>query len=297
MVKSFEDVVFQMKLNEISDVVETNHGFHIIKLTGIKSGKAVAFNEVKPQVEAEIKKQKARKLFDEAAENFSNMVYEQSDSLKPAADKFALKVQESGWIGRNGGVPPYFSNSRMLQAVFSDDAIKNKHNTEAIEVSPNTLVSARVRDHKPASTPSLEELKGKISAIVARQEAAAAAVKEGKDKLAQLREGKTAGISWGRDQKISRREPQGLDMETLRAAFTADASRLPAFTGVPNAEGGFTLIRVSNVIEPALPDASARKLFARQLQQLLTQEELAAYLGGVRKRYDVSVKSENLEKK
>src|SRR6185437_13104971 len=83
MVKSFEDAAFQMKLNEISDVVETNHGFHIIKLTGIKAGKPVNFSEVKVRVEEEIKKQKARKLFDEMAEGFSNTVYEQSDSLKP----------------------------------------------------------------------------------------------------------------------------------------------------------------------------------------------------------------------
>jgi peptidyl-prolyl cis-trans isomerase D len=297
MVKSFEDAVFQMKLNEISDVVESNFGFHIIKLTGIKAGKPVSFSEVKGQVEEEIRKQKARKLFDEMAEGFNNTVYEQSDSLKPVAEKFHLTVQKSGWIGKNSGAPPYFTNARMLQAVFSDDAIKNKHNTEAIEVAPNTLVSARVLDHRPATTPSLDEMRDKIRTLVARQEATKAAVDEGKEKLAQLRESKAPGVSWSPPQQVSRREPQGLDMETLRAVFTADTSRLPAFAGLPNAEGGFTLVRVSNVIEPVLPDAATRKLFGRQLQQLLTEEELASYLLGIRKRYDVSVKAESLEKK
>lgn len=297
MVKSFEDAVFQMKLNEISDVVESNFGFHIIKLTGIKAGKPVSFGEVKGQVEEEIRKQKARKLFDEMAEGFSNTVYEQSDSLKPAAEKFHLTVQKSGWIGKNSGFPPYFSNARLLQAVFSDDAIKNKRNTEAIEVAPNTLVSARVLEHKPASTPSLDELKDKIKALVARQEASSAAVGEGKDKLAQLRESKSPDVSWSVPQQVSRREPKGLDMETLRAVFAADTSRLPAFAGLTNPEGGFTLLRVSKVIEPALPDAATRKLFGRQLQQVLTEEELASYLGGIRKRYDVTVKSENMDKK
>ncbi len=297
MVKSFEDAVFQMKLNEISDVVETSHGFHIIKLTGVKAGKPVSLSEVRGQVEEEIKKQKARKLFDEMAEGFSNTVYEQSDSLKPVTEKLHLTLQESNWIGKNGGQPPYFNNARILQAVFSDDAIKNKHNTEAVEVAPNTLVSARVLDHRPAFTPSLAELKDKISAVVARREAAAAAIKEGKDKLAQLRDGKTGSVSWGAAQQVSRREPQGFDIETLRAVFTADTTGLPAFAGLPNSDGGFTLIRVSNVIQPVLPDAAERKVFARQLQQLLTQEELSSYLAGVRARYDVSVVSENLEKK
>ncbi|HET7062192.1 MAG TPA: peptidylprolyl isomerase, partial [Nitrosospira sp.] len=297
MVKSFEDAVFQMKLNEISDVVESNFGFHIIKLTGIKAGKPVSFGEVKGQVEEEIRKQKARKLFDEMSEGFSNTVYEQSDSLKPAAEKFHLAVQKSGWIGKNSGFPPYFSNAKLLQAVFSDDAIKNKHNTEAIEVAPNTLVSARVLEHRPASTPSLDELKDKIKALVARQEATSAAVGEGKDKLAQLRENKNPAVSWSSPQQVSRREPQGLDMGTLRAVFAADTSRLPAFAGLPNPEGGFTLVRVTKVIEPALPDEATRKLFGRQLHQVLTEEELASYLGGIRKRYDVTVKPENLDKK
>jgi peptidyl-prolyl cis-trans isomerase D len=297
MVKSFEDAVFQMKLNEISDVVETDHGFHIIRLTGINAAKPVNFNEVKGQVEQEIKKQKARKLFDELAESFSNAVYEQSDSLQPAAEKFNLRLQQSGWIGKNTGEPPYFNNARLLQAIFSDDAVRNKQNTEAIEVAPSTLVSARVLDHKPASTPSLAELKDKIIGLVARQEAAGAAVKDGKEKLAQLQDGKSGSVSWGTVQQVSRRESQGLDNETLRAVFMADATRLPAFTGLPNPKGGFTLIRISRVTEPVLPDAAGRKAFARQLQQVLTEEELSSYLAGVRKRYDVSVKSENLEKK
>jgi peptidyl-prolyl cis-trans isomerase D len=140
-------------------------------------------------------------------------------------------------------------------------------------------------------------LKDRITGLVARQEAAAAAIKEGKEKLAQLQDGKSGSISWASPQQVSRREPQGLDNETLRAVFMADATRLPAFAGLPNSKGGFTLIRVSRVTEPALPDAAGRKLFARQLQQVLTEEELSSYLKGVRKRYDVSVKSENLEKK
>lgn len=297
MVKSFEDVVFQMKMDEISNVVETDYGFHIIRLTGIKAAKPVSLNDVKSQVEQEAKKQKARKLFDEMAEGFSNAVYEQSDSLHPAAEKFNLPLQQSGWIGKNAGEPPYFNNARLLQAIFSDDAIRNKQNTEAVEVAPSTLVSARVLDHRPASTPSLAELRDKITGLVARQEAAEAAVKEGKEQLAQLQDGKNGSVSWGTAQQVSRREPQGLDNETLRAVFMTGATRLPAFTGLPNPKGGFTLIRISRVIEPALPDAAGRKVFAKQLQQVVTEEELSSYLAGVRKRYDVSVKSENLEKK
>jgi peptidyl-prolyl cis-trans isomerase D len=293
MVKAFEDAVFQMKPDEISDIVETDFGFHIIKLTAIKDPKPVSFNEVKGQVEQQIKKEKAAKLFGEVADGFGNLVYEQSDSLQPAAEKFGLPVKRSSWIGRDSGEPPYLNNGRLLQAIFSEDALKNKRNTEAVEVAPNTLVAARVLDHRPARMPSIAELRDRISGLIAQQEARALAVKEGREKLAQLHAGQRADISWGAEQRVSRKDPQGVDNETLRAAFKTDATALPSYTGVENPEGGFTLVRVSRVIRPEMPDVATRRAFAKQLQQLLTQEELTSYLAGVRTRYDVSVKSVN----
>ncbi len=296
MVKTFEDAVFQMKLDEISDVVETEHGFHIIKLAGIKGAEPVSLDKVRNQVEQEVKRQKAEKMFGEMAEGFGNIVYEQSDSLQPAAENFNLSVQKSEWVARNAGEPPYFSNERLLEAIFSDDAIKDKRNTEAIEVSPNVLVAARVVDHRPASMPPVTALKDKIAGLIARQEAAKAAVNEGREKLEQLQAGKDGIVKWGAAQQVSRTDPQGLDSETLRAIFKIEATELPSYTGVANSRGGFTLVRVGRVIESASPDPAERKAFAGQLQQLLAQQELASYLAGVRKRYDVSVKNENLEK-
>jgi peptidyl-prolyl cis-trans isomerase D len=296
MTKSFEDTVFQMKPGEISGLVETEHGFHIIKLAEIKSRKKVDFADVKSQVEQEVKKEKATKLFGEMADNFSNTVYEQSDSLKPAAENFGLTVRQSGWMGRSGGEPPYFTNERMLMTIFSEDAIKDKRNTEAVEVSPNTLVSARVLDYKPATTPSLAELKDKIADRIAREEASRAALSEGKEKLAALQKGKDEVVKWGASQQVSRKEPQGLDNETVQAVFKTDITSLPSYYGLPNSQGGFTLIRVARVIEPAPPDPAEQKAFTGQLQQLLAQEELSSYLEGIKKRYDVSVKNENIEK-
>ncbi|ARO86304.1 peptidylprolyl isomerase [Nitrosospira lacus] len=297
MVKAFEDAVFQMKPDEISNLVETDHGFHIIKLSAIKPVKLVHFDEVKNQVEQELKKQKAGKIFGETAEGFSNMVYEQSDSLRPAAEKFSLRVQQSDWIGRSAGEPPYFTNGRLLQAIFSEDALKNKRNTEAVEVVPNTLVSARVLEHRPETTPSITVLRDKISERVARKEAAEAAQKSGREKLAQLQEGKGGILAWGITQQVSRKEPQGLDNETLRTVFKAEATRLPSYAGMENSQGGFTLIRISRVIEPVPAEVSERKTFARQLQQVHAQEELTSYLAAVRKQYDVTVRNESLEKK
>jgi peptidyl-prolyl cis-trans isomerase D len=141
--------------------------------------------------------------------------------------------------------------------------------------------------------PTIAELKNKISELIAQQEARVLATKEGREKLAQLHAGRRADITWGTVQRVSRKDPQGLDNDTLRAAFRTDASALPSYTGVENPQGGFTLVRVSRVIQPEMPDVATRRAFAKQLRQLLTQEELTSYLAGVRTRYDVSVRNVN----
>lgn len=290
MVKTFEDAVFQMRPEEIRGPIQTDFGFHIIKLSAIKAGKAVNFDEVKTQVEQELKKQKAEKTFGEMAEGFGNMVYEQSDSLQPAAEKFKLSIRQSDWVSRKGGELPYLTNGRLLQAIFSEDAIKNKRNTEVVEVTPNTLVVARVLNHRPAAMRSMAAAKDEITMLVIRQQAAEAAVKEGREKLARLQKGENSMVAWGPVQQVSRQSPQGMDNETLRAIFKAGSTGLPSYTGVVNPQGGFTLLRISRVTEPVPADGAKRKAFGMQLQQLLTQEELAVTLAGIRQRSDVTIK-------
>ncbi|MEK7769387.1 MAG: peptidylprolyl isomerase, partial [Pseudomonadota bacterium] len=97
-------------------------------------------------------------------------------------------------------------------------------------------------------------------------------------------------VAWGPVQQVSRQQPQGMDNETLRAIFKAGSIGLPSYTGVVNPQGGFTLLRISRVTEPAPADGAKRKAFGMQLQQLLTQEELAVTLAGIRQRSDVTIK-------
>ncbi|MCK5435958.1 MAG: peptidyl-prolyl cis-trans isomerase, partial [Nitrosomonadaceae bacterium] len=295
--KAFEDEFFQMELEEVRGPVQTEFGFHIIKLSAVKAGKIVNFDEVKDQVEEKLRKQKSGKEFGEMAEEFRNMVYEQSDSLQPAAEAFRLPIQQSDWISRKEGKPSYFTNGKLLQAIFSEDSIENKRNTETIEVTQDTLISARVLDHRPAAMRSINVVREEITKLVARHQATDRAAKEGREKLERLLKGEKNVVKWSPTQQVSRNEPQGLDYEILRSIFMIQLTKLPAYTGIVNSQGGFSLIRISDVTEAEPPDEQKIKTFSRQLQQLFAQEELSAYLAAIKQRYDVTVMKERIENK
>jgi peptidyl-prolyl cis-trans isomerase D len=295
MVKPFEDAVFQMKEGEIAGPVETQFGYHIIKLNAIKQ---LGYEEAREQIERELKEQQAIKKFNELAENFSNMVYEQPESLKPAAQAFKLTIQQSPWLTRDSKDVGQLSNEKLLKALFSEDAVKNKRNTEAIEVAPNTLVAAHVLEHKAASLIPFQEARAGINKILLLQQASELAKKEGMAQLEMLKQGKDVNIKWSTPVMLSRqRASPGLGIAALRAVFTADVSKLPAYAGAADSEGGYMLFKIIRVQEPDKIDEAKRKELTEQLRQLVAQEQFSAYLASLRQKTDVKINYEQLEKK
>jgi peptidyl-prolyl cis-trans isomerase D len=151
MVKAFEDAAFGMKVGDISDLVETEFGFHIIRLTDVKGGAQKTFEQIKPEIIDTIRREQAPKRFAEIAESFSNMVYEQPDGLKPVADRFKLELKTAQGLQRTAGPDQQgvLANRKVLDAVFAPDSIQNKRNSQAIDCSQRASSSIRQRACKP----------------------------------------------------------------------------------------------------------------------------------------------------
>lgn len=296
MDKAFEEEVFQMQLDEISGLVETSYGFHIIKLTAVKDAEIAGFEDVRDHVEQIVKHQKAAERFGEIAEDFSNTVYEQNDTLQLAAEMFNLSIQKSDWINRKSKEPAALGNERMLQAIFSENTVRDRYNTEAVEVAADTFVAARVLEHRTPSAQSIELVKDQIIERLKRQLSAEMAEKKGREALDRLQAGEEINdsITWGEPMDVSYVQMQGMDVEALRMISQSELSNLPAFTGLPAKIGGFDLIRISKVTEPALENEGSKyESFVKQLQQVRAQEELSAYLAGLRQRYEVKIREES----
>jgi peptidyl-prolyl cis-trans isomerase D len=296
--KALEDAIFRLKPNEIGDVVQTEFGFHVIRVTAVQPGKSRPLEEVRKELAAEIAKQKGGKKFAEMAEGFNNLVYEQSDSLKPAAERYKLKVATSGWLTRQGSADSGpLGHPKLLAALFSPDATRQKRNTDAVEIAPGVLVAARVAEHQPEAQRPFDEVKAEIARKLARREALAMARKDGEEKLAALAKGENAGLQWSAAKTVSRQEPGGLDQAALRKVMTANATKLPAYAGVERGELGYALYRIGKLIAAAArPDAQNRELFGR-LDQQAGAEQFETYVSSLRARATVNIRTANLERK
>jgi peptidyl-prolyl cis-trans isomerase D len=204
--------------------------------------------------------------------------------------------KQSGWIARTQASDPVLNHPKLLQAVFSEDVLKNKRNTEAIEAGTGTLIAARVIEHKPAAIQPFADVKSAVEKGLTLREAARLAAQDGKAKLELLRQGKEVPGTWGAAQVVTRSEYRPLADLVARQAFKVDTAKLPAYAGVESPQGGYTLIRVTRVVEgQGLPET--RQQFGEGLRRLLGQEELSAYVANLKQKAGVKISKEMLEKK
>jgi peptidyl-prolyl cis-trans isomerase D len=290
MVKPFEDAVFAMKKGDISAVVETDFGYHIIRLTDIKAPKQKSFEEMKPEIEAELLKQQAQKKFAELAESFTNLVYEQADSLKPAADRLGLQIKTLANVQRKPGpeVTGPLANTRFLNALFSPDSVEKKRNTEAVETGTNQLISGRIVQYTPARTLPLAEVKERVRERVLASQGAELAKKEGMAKLAAW-QANPASATLPEAVVISREQSQRLPSALIEAALRADATQLPALTGVDLGAQGYAVLRVNKVLPRDLQTANVAQ-DRQQVTTWWTGAESLAYYEALKQRFKVEFK-------
>ena len=297
MVKPFDEAIFAAKPGDIVGPVETQYGYHVIQLEEIKSGgTGPGFEAVKAQAEADLRKAEAGRRFAEAAEGFSNVIYEQPDSLEPAVKQFGLVVQKSNWISREGGAQedPLLNNQKFINAVFTDDVLKDHRNSEAVEIAPNVLVAARVIEREAAKERPFAEVQAAITQQLTREKAAKLAREAGEARLAQLRKGEGSGGTWTAPQLVSRERLGDLQPDAARAVFSAETAKLPSYAGAP-VDDRYIVYRISKVVDGPAISPEERKALTRQIDQAAGMEAGTASLESLRKRIDVKINQKLLQ--
>jgi peptidyl-prolyl cis-trans isomerase D len=292
IVAAVADAAWALKDNEVSPVVESEDGFHVVKLTGVQAGDVKPFDAVKAEIEADLKRQQSTKLFSESAEGFTNSVYEQADSLKAAADKYKLVVQTAQGLSRNApqpGAGAVLSNPKLLKAIFSDDALTKKRNTEAIEVAPGTLVSARVVEYTPSAVRPLEQVKPVVVLKIQGEEGKKQAIAAGEAKLKEL-VGGASGTFTDTSITVSRVVKTELDKASVDAIFRASESKLPAYVGAKT-DSGYNVFQVVEVKAGEGKEVEGRKAQLQgRVDGVFQQQEFVAFTDNLKSRFKVSRK-------
>jgi peptidyl-prolyl cis-trans isomerase D len=288
MVKPFEDAAFAMKKGEVSEVVESDFGYHIIQLTDIKAPKQRSFEELRTGLEAELKAQQATKKYAELADVFINGVYEQSDALKPIAERLKLEVQTASGLHRVAapGATGVLANPKILAAIFSADSIDKKRNTDAIEVAANQLVAARVTQYNAAKVLPLAEVRNNVRDRLLQSRGAELAKKDGADKLAAWKSN-SANANLSAATVVSRERGQTLQGPLMDAAMQADTSSLPAWVGVDMGSQGYAVVRINKLIARTVVADEVAQQERAQYAKWVANAESAAYYEELKDRFKV----------
>jgi len=291
MLAEFEDAAFGAAApGLIPELVRSDFGFHIIRLDDIRKSTTPTLEAVHDQVKKELVEKAANRRFLEVAEQFANMVYEQPDSLKPVAETFGLEIKTTDdWIDKNSTGLGGHESPALITALFSNDVLVDKHNTDAVDVGDNTMIAARVTAHEPARQLSFEEVKADVEKQLRLQEAAKAAIAKGESELAALKAGESPSLSWGEQLNLQRGQP-GLPPQVMATVFSAPGDKLPSYAGLELPGSGYAVFRIDSVKKVNVgKDDERLSAIKGQYAQLLGAQDLRAFLEALRAKYKVKV--------
>ena len=275
---AFEDALYALNEGEVSAPVQSEFGWHIIKLLGVQSPEVPSFESMKPELVRELKAQQVEQRFVETSKQLEDAAFEASDLTQPAQD-LGLMVQTTEAFGRDGG-EGITANRQVIQAAFSEEVLVDGANSSVIELDPDTSIALRVKEHlKPAPIP-LADVRDDIVQQLQRSLAAETARTQGEQLLADLRQGQQPDGQW-QSVEAATRSQEGVAPALLQAVFRMprpEQQDKPNYSGVALSNGDYVVVRLNGVNEPEAALSDEEKLnFRRFLASRVGQQDFAAF--------------------
>lgn len=301
--KELEDAVYALKSGEISQPVRSTYGYHLVKLTAHTPEKRKAFADVRKELVEVVRRRQAEERFFDVAEKFRNLVYEQPDSLAPTAKALGLEIRKSEWFSPAGGTG-IAANPKVVQAAFEPDVLSQARNSDAIEISADTLVAVRVAERRPAGRKPLAEVRPQIERTLKQERALQQARQLGEEALQELHAGgsletlaKKRGFKYQPPKTLTRRQTAGVDPRIVESGFRASRPEggKPVYDLVDLGEQGYAVLALQRVHDASgKPDAALEQ----QARALLTahrgSEYYANYRAGLRQKTEIKTYPDQL---
>jgi peptidyl-prolyl cis-trans isomerase D len=292
MTSAFADAAFTAEKGVLIGPVETEFGLHLIEVTDIRPSRGRSLAEVREEILTEVRRTQAARKLAEDADSFGNVVYEQPDTLQPAAERFGLKLEQAAGVGRGGlaSLPREhpLNHPRLLAALFSRDSIASRRNTEAVDAGAGRIIAARVVEHQPVRQKPFDEVRDDVRLAIVRDESKKLAVRAGEERLKTLREGAgSEGFSGTRE--LTRTTQGPVPAPAMDAIFKAGVAKLPSLVGVDLGEQGYAIYEIRKVTEASADAVEKRAVELRaQLEQLIAQQDVADFLEARKARSDIT---------
>jgi len=299
MDQAFEAATFALQPGEMSDLVRSAFGFHIIKLVAVKGGETKPYAQVAAQLKGEMQQERAMEIFHDRAEQLATISYEQPDTLTAAAEQLQLPIKSSDYFARSGGAG-IVAESKVIEAAFSEDVLVRGNNSEAIEVGDNHLLVLRVNGHKPETLRPYDEVLGEIASNLRRDKARAKAQDEARDMFTKLQAGEspeqlagTLQLEWHRRNGLQRNDSK-LDRTIVQAIFRmpqpADGGFSSEQLTLPGGDQALVALYAVKPGDVAAADAAARSDAAQRIERANSNAAEQALIAGLRERAEISIK-------
>ncbi len=298
MVPAFEESAYSLNPGEVSGLVESSFGFHIIKLTSIEGGESKPLETVKDNIIEAIQLEQVENDYFEKTETMQTMAYEQPDSLEPVAAELNITIKQSPLLTSAGG-EGIFANPKLLNAAFSEGVLEEGNNSDLIELADDHVAVIRIIERIPANVRPLSEVKEQIENRLKRDSITAKAQEKASELVKQLTDGKAfaelaeANSLTLEDTGAVDRQAMAVPAEILRKAFTMPREMKYATTKMMN--GDIAVLEIKSIEDGDSGDKALFESIKAALLQNRANTEISLSVLQIRSEADIKINAQLLK--
>ncbi|SDH06167.1 peptidyl-prolyl cis-trans isomerase D [Vibrio xiamenensis] len=283
---AFEKAAFALKnVGDMSGLVKSNFGYHIIKLDDLKAPKAKPYADVKSDIIAEIADQQALDKFYDLQSQLETVAFESPDSLDEAAKVIGQPIKQTDFISEQDA-PDVLNTPKVMEALNTPEVKEDGLNSEVIEVGPEHVIVVRAQDVRPETVLPLEDVRADVVSALAHSEGEKQAMSDADTLVAGLQKGdpsvlKSHDVKFGELEKIDRRSPLAERVFSMPKPEEGESS----YAQTQDADGNIVVVALSGV--EAKVDESLNERVGKQLVQMNAQQDLTGLVNILRKNTDI----------